>query len=108
MNKIAVALKVIGVIALLGGVVGGFILYETPAEGYDYLTDKDYGVLFTWIAYGVISCFLFLGFGEIITLLQRSLDEQESQRKHLYMIEKAIEDDNTILGRDYFRKSPTE
>ncbi|WP_054859158.1 hypothetical protein [Gracilibacillus sp. JCM 18860] len=108
MNKIAIVIKVIGVLALIGGIIVGFNLYETPLEGYDYLTEKDYSVLFTWIAYGIIICFIFLGFGEIITLLQKSLNEQERQTKQLYDMHNAMDDDDSLLGKDYFNKAPTE
>ncbi|RDW18059.1 hypothetical protein CWR48_10670 [Oceanobacillus arenosus] len=69
MNKIAISLYVIGVLAIIGGIVNGFVAYQIPLDGYQYLTEKDYTVLITWIAAGVISGIMMFGFAEIIKLL---------------------------------------
>ncbi|OEH54005.1 hypothetical protein AQ616_09460 [Oceanobacillus sp. E9] len=74
MNKIATTLFVVGGLAILGGIVLGFISYETPLAGYDYLTEKNYTVLFTWIGAGIISGIMMFGFAEIIRLLQVQKD----------------------------------
>ena len=71
MNKIALALNIIGGLAILGGIIIGFATYKIPLEGYTYLTEEDYGVLFTWIGAGLISGIMMFGFAEIINLLDK-------------------------------------
>lgn len=74
MNKVAVALYVIGALAIIGGVFVGLSTYEVPLEGYYTLTEKNYSVLFTWIGAGVISGVMFFGFAEIINLLSKQVE----------------------------------
>ena len=71
MNKIAIALNVIGVLAIIGGIIIGFATYSMPLEGYYTLTEEDYSVLFTWIGAGLISGIMMFGFAEIINLLDK-------------------------------------
>ncbi len=54
MNKIAIALNVVGALSILGGFAVGLSLYETPLPEYTYLTEKDYSVLIMWIAVGAV------------------------------------------------------
>ena len=85
MNKIALALNIIGGLAILGGIIIGFATYSTPLEGYTYLTEEDYSVLFTWIGAGLISGIMMFGFAEIINLLDKIkkgiLNEVEEPKK---------------------------
>ncbi|MCT1575721.1 hypothetical protein M3E13_05455 [Oceanobacillus kimchii] len=69
MNKIAIVLFVVGGLAILGGIVIGFTAYETPQPGYEFITDKNYTILFAWIGGGLISGIMMFGFAEIIRLL---------------------------------------
>lgn len=71
MNKIAIALRVIGVLAVFGGIINGVATYQTPLEGYTHLKEEDYSVLITWIAAGIISGIMMFGFAEIINLLDK-------------------------------------
>ena len=80
MNKIAISLYVIGAFAIIGGFIVGFETYEVPMEGYEFLTEKNYTILFTWIASGIISGTMFFGFAEIIKLL----DQQVEQNRKIY------------------------
>lgn len=81
MNKVAVALYVIGALAIIGGVFMGLSTYEVPMEGYYTLTEKDYTVLFTWIGAGVISGVMFFGFAEIINLLTKQVELIEKKER---------------------------
>lgn len=81
MNKVAVALYVIGALAIIGGVFVGLGAYEVPMEGYYTLTEKNYTVLFTWIGAGVISGVMFFGFAEIINLLSKQVELIEKKER---------------------------
>ena len=63
-NNKALALTVIGYTALGLGCLSGFIM----------LTQSELAATLSCIIAGVISCFLFLGFAEIIELLQQNLN----------------------------------
>ncbi|MCM3739252.1 hypothetical protein M3210_03105 [Oceanobacillus luteolus] len=71
MNKVALALNVVGALAILGGIIVGFSSYQEPLPGYTYITEENYSVLFTWIGVGLISGIMMFGFAEIINLLDK-------------------------------------
>lgn len=64
--------------------------------------DKNYRVLFSCIVSGIITCFLFLGFGEIISLLQKALDEKENQTKCLHDIERLMKEKKHLPNKGGF------
>lgn len=74
-NKVARTLRIIGIVeAVCGVIVGIFIL----AAGDD----------FNWVGIAVmitsfITCMLFVGFGEIINLLQKNADKQDALLAYL-------------------------
>lgn len=76
-NKIANILKSIGIITIFIGVVAGLIVGMTlsiPEQGYKYITEPHplrwvYGI--TLIVSSFVSGMMFIGFGEIIRLLDR-------------------------------------
>ena len=85
-NDIAKTLKIIGIIEIVCGIILGFII----------LIDADE---LKWIGIAVmISSFitgmLFLGFGEMISLLQRNVNAQEEIL--VYTKSKALKDDNAL------------
>ena len=79
-NRMATALVWIGCLAILGGLIIGISEYDVQIEGYEYLSEKDYGILFTWIAYGVIAGIIFFAFAEVINLLHNILYMNEKSR----------------------------
>ncbi len=69
-NRIARVLRIIGIVEVVCGIILGFIVL---ANG------KDSG----WIGIAVmitsfITCMMFMGFAEIINLLQKSVDNQDA------------------------------
>lgn len=66
-NSIAKTLRIIGIVEVICGIILGFIICE------------DFG----WVGIAVmitsfITCMIFLGFAEIINLLQKSADKQDA------------------------------
>jgi hypothetical protein len=57
----------------LGGVIIGISSYRIPVEGYEYITEESFQVLFGWIGAGVISGIMMFGFAEIVKLLDKIL-----------------------------------
>lgn len=68
-NGVAKTLQIIGVVELICGVIAGFIML---ADGGD----------FRWVGIAVmicsfITCMMFVGFAEIIDLLQKNINRQD-------------------------------
>lgn len=69
-NSIAKTLRIIGIVEVICGIILGFIIL---ASGED----------FGWVGIAVmitsfITCMMFLGFAEIINLLQKNADKQDA------------------------------
>lgn len=67
-NGVATVLKIIGIVFYIVGFIGGCIAGAAYRD-FDYLT-----ALYYWVA-GIISGTLFLGFAEVIKLLQEIRDK---------------------------------
>ncbi len=67
-NKVATALKVIGIICIISGLAIGLV---------NLLNDSFSLITFTLLISSVISGILFLGFGEVIILLQKNYNIQK-------------------------------
>lgn len=68
-----------GVAAILGGIVAGLAMYEISPGGYSYRAEYDYSILWSWIAAGVVSGILLLGFAEVINLLDKINNKLEKE-----------------------------
>lgn len=81
-NKTAAVIRAIGWITMICGFIGGIILsYQTVEVGYYYTYEKEVFVWTTAILYwsaSLVSGIVFLGFAEIITLLQKIVDAIKS------------------------------
>lgn len=69
-NSIAKTLRIIGIVEVICGIILGFIIL---------VAGEDFG----WVGIAVmttsfITCMIFLGFAEIINLLQKSADKQDA------------------------------
>ena len=69
-NSIAKTLRIIGIVEVICGIILGFIILGAG---------EDFG----WVGIAVmitsfITCMIFLGFAEIINLLQKSADKQDA------------------------------
>lgn len=88
MNKIAKSLYVIGVLCIFGGIMLGFMNYESLTLIENTLGDLEQVSQVSWstfLAYagaGLVSGFMMFGFGEIIYLLDKGnrLKEEELKR----------------------------
>lgn len=69
-NGIAKALQIIGIIVVVCGVILGFITL-TGGEEFSWLGIVE-------IIAGFITCMVFMGFAEIIDLLQKNSDKQDA------------------------------
>lgn len=69
-NGIAKALQIIGIIVVVCGVILGFITL-TGGEEFSWLGIVE-------IIAGFITCMVFMGFAEIINLLQKNSDKQDA------------------------------
>lgn len=83
-NKVAKILRIIGIVEAVCGFIVG--LYISAAGG-------DFG----WAGIVVmlssfITCMLFIGFGEIINLLQKNVDKQDTILS--YLNEKPVEEES--------------
>lgn len=85
-NKVANALHTIGVLVIVIGIIGSFICGEVfPEVTYKYSSYSGYKTVesYNWslALTGVIASFIagvcFIGFSEVISLLQESADTQE-------------------------------
>lgn len=85
MSKISKTLYVIGVLAIVGGIVIGFTSYDVVVGyeedvfgiGTDPVTEKNVSVLFTWIGAGLISGVMMFGFAEIVNQLVKQTEYQK-------------------------------
>lgn len=69
-NSIAKTLRIIGIVEVICGIILGFIIL---------VAGEDFG----WVGIAVmitsfITCMMFLGFAEIINLLQKNADKQDA------------------------------
>jgi|SRR5699024_4385661 len=71
-NRVAFLLKMIGLFCVVGGLFIGLNSYEVTSSDPLYASEKDYGALFTWIAYGGITAVILYAFAEIIVLLEEN------------------------------------
>ena len=78
MNKVAQAIRIIGILALVGGFLIGFLTFEQPVEGSLYKTEADWSVFWTWTLYGAFACAIMFGFSEIINLLDKQVKVQQN------------------------------
>lgn len=74
-NGVATVLKVIGWVIGLAGCLTGFIIFGLSSEV------RVFGISFMIASF--ISCMLFIGFAEVISLLQANLVKQEDIYKVL-------------------------
>lgn len=72
-NKIAVTLRVVAIIEIIGGFILGVILGNTFEIGYDF----NWGLFVGTVIAGFISGIFILGFAEVIQLLQDIKDRKE-------------------------------
>jgi hypothetical protein len=80
MNKVAQTIRVIGILALVGGFLIGFLTFEQPVPGYTHLTEADWSVFWTWSLYGAFACIIMFGFSEIINLLDKIYKELKGEK----------------------------
>lgn len=69
-NKVAKTLWIIGIVEAACGIIAGIVVL---AEG-----DVDGWVGFAVMLSSFITCMLFIGFGEIINLLQKNTEKQDA------------------------------
>lgn len=72
-NKIAVILRVVAIIEIIGGFILGVILGNT----YEIVYDFNWGLFVGTVIAGFISGIFILGFAEVIQLLQDIKDRKE-------------------------------
>ena len=98
-NSSAKAIKIIGFIIIIGGIIASFVLgdvfeneitYPTSMYSYDSYTKYNW----TLATIGAVSSFvlgmLFIGFGETIDLLQANYDRQYDILKEIKKASKEI------------------
>lgn len=76
-NIVAAFLKIISWIIYLGGLIAGFALGNVESS-YGYGTEFSFALALTYWVAAFISGTVFLGFAEIINLLQQLLDKNRS------------------------------
>lgn len=86
-----IALRIIGVLAIIGGFTVGVSLSEAEVEGYYTQTEHDWIAFFTWLAYGVIAGILFFAFAQILDHLETKNDYAEKQINILERLEKKLD-----------------
>ncbi len=74
-NGVAKTLRVIGIVEVVCGVILGLVVLATGDD-------------FAWVGIAIaitsfITCMLFVGFAEVITLLQKSVDKQNEVLNYL-------------------------
>lgn len=65
-NKVAKTLKIIGIVEMMCGIILGLLV----------LTAFDWVIGLALVLTSFITCMMFIGFAEIVKLLQRSVDMQ--------------------------------
>lgn len=71
-NVIANFLFIIGIIEIVAGIVLGIIFGTIEVEGYySSYTSFSWSIFLLWSVGGIISGIIFIGFSEIINLLNR-------------------------------------
>ncbi|MCI5615759.1 MAG: hypothetical protein MR431_05770 [Clostridia bacterium] len=74
-NSIAKILRAIGIVEVICGILVGFyFLVSEDVEGW---------IGITVMISSLITCMLFVGFGEIINLLQKNADKQDALLEYL-------------------------
>ena len=91
-NKTGKTLYTIGVITIIAGVIGSLIMGAvSPAITYDYSYSSGYDIeeTYNWslVIIGAVASFIsgicFIGFSEIISLLQKNINKQDEIIKSL-------------------------
>ena len=97
-NKIAKVFRVLGIIEGISGLLLTFILFM---EDDQYIP---FAIMLFVVA--LVNCFIFLGFGEIIDLLQKNVDNQHEMVK---IVKASLSDDDgasKILLEDIEKNLP--
>ncbi|NIK10941.1 hypothetical protein [Alkalibacillus almallahensis] len=90
-RPLAIVLKIIGALSILGSLFIGLDRYEVVVEtDIGNTTQKDNTILFMWLAYGFITCILFWAFAEIINYLKESLEVKDNQQRELENLRKML------------------
>lgn len=102
-NTVAIVLRVIAWITYIGGFIAGIILaqVEIPSE-YSFLdptTAFSWTIALTYWAGSLISGTIFLGFAEIIDLLQGALNLNISAKKSVDKVINKLEQNNDLTQK---------